>query len=89
MTRRRNKKKSWSDLSPAQRSLTVIAGAIQISLLIAALADLRRRPADQVRGGKVMWAALSFVNFFGPLAYFKFGRSPGPGGAGSTSSSPR
>jgi phospholipase D-like protein len=88
MSRRRSKK-SWSDLSPAQRFLTVVAGVIQISLLVAALVDLRRRPADQVRGSKAMWAALSFVNFFGPLAYFKFGRSPGPGGAGSTSSSPR
>ena len=89
MGRRRNKKKTWSDLSPVQRFLTLVAGAIQVGLLVAALADLRRRPAEQVRGSKAMWAALSFVNFFGPLAYFRFGRSPEPGGAGPTSSSPR
>lgn len=52
----------------------MIAGAVQVSLQIAALVDLRRRPAEQVRGRKAIWAALSFVNFFGPLAYFKFGR---------------
>ena len=76
MTRR--KKKTWSELSPAQRSLTIVAGAVQISLLVAALTDIRRRPSDQVRGSKPMWVALSFVNFIGPLAYFRFGRRPAP-----------
>ena len=52
----------------------VAAIAVQISLLVAALADLRRRPADQLRGTKAMWTAVSFVNFVGPLAYFAFGR---------------
>ena len=47
---------------------------MQVGLLIAALVDLRRRPADQLRGSKAMWTAVSFVNFAGPLAYFVFGR---------------
>ena len=75
---RRQKKKTWSELSPAQRSLTLAAGAVQVGLLAAALVDIRRRPADQVRGSKPMWVALSFVNFIGPLAYFRFGRRPAP-----------
>jgi len=74
----RRKKKSWSDLTPAQRSLTIVAGVVQVGLLVAALADIRRRPSDQVRGSRPMWVALSFVNFIGPLAYFRFGRRPAP-----------
>jgi hypothetical protein len=50
------------------------AGAVQVGLLVAALTDLWRRPSDQLRGRKAMSAALSCVNFVGPLAYFKFGR---------------
>ena len=70
MTRRR----SWSELSATQRALVIAAGVVQLSLLLAALTDLRRRPADQVNGSKRRWVALSFVNFVGPISYFVFGR---------------
>lgn len=66
--------KHWSDLSSRQRALIVAGGAVQLALLGAALADLRRRPADQINGSKRLWTAASFVNFVGPLAYFRFGR---------------
>jgi len=71
---RRSKKKRWSDLSGEQRGAIVAAGVVQVSLLVAALADLRRRPADQINGSKLVWLPLLFVNFIGPLAYFRFGR---------------
>lgn len=64
----------WSDLSSPQRRAVVGAGVVQVGLLVAALTDLWRRPASQVRGRKAAWVALSFVNFVGPLAYFAFGR---------------
>jgi len=67
-------KQRWSDLTPAQRRGIVMASIVQVTLLVAALADLRRRPADQVNGDKRLWAALSFVNYIGPIAYFAFGR---------------
>ena len=67
-------KRRWSDLSTAQRAIIIVAGAVQVSLQLAALVDLRRRPARRVKGSKRMWAALSFVNFLGPLAYFVLGR---------------
>jgi hypothetical protein len=70
----RRSKKRWSDLSTEQRAAVAVAAVIQVGLLSAALADLRRRPSDQVKGSKGMWVALSFVNFVGPLAYFAFGR---------------
>jgi phospholipase D-like protein len=70
---RRSKKKRWSDLSSGQRGAIVAVGVVQVSLLVAALRDLWRRPAEEVRGSKLLWLPICFVNFFGPLAYFRFG----------------
>ena len=36
--------------------------------------DLRRRPADQVRGSKKLWRAASAMNTVGSLAYLVIGR---------------
>ena len=72
MARRR-----WSDLTQRQRRLIMAGVAYEGVLKIAALVDLKRRPADQVRGPKWLWAiAIFFVNSVGamPLAYFRYGR---------------
>ena len=71
---RKRKKKRWSDLSPGQQRATVAAGIVELGIKVAALADLRRRPAEEIRGPKALWVALLFVNFVGPVAYFAFGR---------------
>jgi hypothetical protein len=71
---RKRKKKRWSDLSPGQQRATVAAGIVELGMKVAALADLRRRPAEEIRGPKALWVALLFVNFVGPVAYFAFGR---------------
>lgn len=63
-------RKHWSELSRWQRVGIVIAAVVQIALQVAALVDLRRRPARRVRGDKRLWAAASFVNFAGPITYF-------------------
>jgi hypothetical protein len=68
------RKKKWSDLSPRQRTAVVAGGVVQVSLCIAALTDIRRRPAKRIRGTKAQWVALSFLNFVGPIAYFAYGR---------------
>jgi hypothetical protein len=65
---------SWNELSSPQRATVVGGGMVQVGLLVAALRDLRRRPAEQVKGRKSVWVAASFVNFVGPLSYFAFGR---------------
>jgi hypothetical protein len=66
--------RNWQDLSTWQR-LTVIATIIiQITLLIAALRDIRRRPAAEIRGPKALWTAIAFINYIGPIAYFIYGR---------------
>ncbi len=46
---------------------------LQLGLLIAAIIDLARQP--KVRGPKWAWAlVIIFVNIFGPIIYFLFGR---------------
>jgi hypothetical protein len=69
-----DRQKRWNELSRPQQRAIMAAGAIQVLLAAAALLDLRRRPSEQVRGSKKLWAAAAFVNFVGPLAYFTFGR---------------
>jgi Phospholipase_D-nuclease N-terminal len=66
--------KRWSELSSGQRRGIMLSGTVQVALLIAALADIWRRPEEEIRGDKRLWAALSFVNFIGPISYFLFGR---------------
>ena len=70
-------RRRWSDLTPGQRRLIMIGVAYEALLKIAALVDLKRRPADQVRGPKWAWALIVFlINSAGaaPLAYFRYGR---------------
>ena len=69
--------RKWRDLSKRSRRLLVAAGVAETALKVAALIDLKRRPAGQVRGSKWLWAAVvTLVNSFGaaPLSYFVFGR---------------
>lgn len=67
-------RKSWKDLSDQQRRFVVLGAGVQFTLQLLALRDLHRRPADQVRGPKWFWLPVTFVNFFGPIAYFLLGR---------------
>ncbi|MGH1564171.1 PLD nuclease N-terminal domain-containing protein [Mumia sp. DW29H23] len=66
--------KSWSDLTPTQRRLVVVAGVAETAMTVAALVNLARRPAKAVRGPKAAWAAACFVQPVGPVAYFLVGR---------------
>jgi hypothetical protein len=70
-------KRRWSDLSQRQRLLLLLGAAVEATLKIAALRDLRLRPAAGIRGSKKLWAtALVLANSAGavPIAYFRFGR---------------
>jgi Phospholipase_D-nuclease N-terminal len=69
--------KQWSDLSERSRRLIIAAAVAEGSLKVAALVDIKRRPASQIRGRKWIWAVVVvIVNSFGaaPLSYFIFGR---------------
>jgi len=72
MARRR-----WSDLSERTRRLIIAAAVAEGSLKVAAVIDIIRRPASQIRGPKWIWAiAVALVNSAGvlPISYFVFGR---------------
>ena len=75
-------KKRWGDLSSRTRRLLVAAGVCDAILRVAALVDLVRRPAAEVRGSKVRWGlAVALTNSVGvvPIAYFVRGRRPRSG----------
>ena len=69
-----NRNKSWNQLSVVSRWRIAILGMAQLALQFVALRDLVKRPAAEVRGAKGAWAAASFINFLGPIAYLAFGR---------------
>jgi len=63
-------------LSPVRQAAIVAVTAWNLWLIVAAERDLLRRPADQVRGPKALWALANLTNSVGPLSYFKWGRKP-------------
>jgi hypothetical protein len=72
-------RRQGSDLSQRTRRLLTITAVAEGMLKLAALIDLKRRPASQVRGPKWMWATvLTVVSSAGvvPISYFVFGRRP-------------
>ena len=69
MARRR-----WNDLSRAQKTAVLTLASVQLSLAATAWADLATRPAGSVNGSKRLWALIIAINFFGPIAYFRWGR---------------
>jgi hypothetical protein len=70
-------RRRWSDLDERSRRLIVFGGIVETVLKAAALVDLKRRPAEQIRGPKWVWVlVVTLVNAMGgaPLAYFLAGR---------------
>jgi hypothetical protein len=69
--------KRWTELSPGSRRLIIAGGVWEGALKVAALIDLARRPASEVRGSRMRWAlAVTLINSVGaiPIAYFVYGR---------------
>jgi hypothetical protein len=54
----------------------VLRGIFQVALLAAALADICRRPVEEIRGSQWLWSVAALVHFrgIGPIAYFALGR---------------
>ena len=73
--------RKWSDLSERTRTLIIVAAVADSMLKAAALIDIKRRPASEIRGPKWLWApVVTVVNSAGvvPISYFAFGRRPQP-----------
>lgn len=70
-------KQQWSDLDERTRKLIISMAVAEGILKLAALIDIKRRPANQIRGRKWMWASVvTVVSSAGviPISYFLFGR---------------
>lgn len=70
-------RRQWSDLDERTRRLLIVAGVAEGILKVAALIDIKRRPARQIRGPKWLWATvITVVGSVGvvPASYFLFGR---------------
>lgn len=66
--------RQWSELTTGQRTGIVAAGALEVALTLTAAVDLVRRPAEQVRGPKLVWWPLLLVQPVGPVGYLLLGR---------------
>jgi Phospholipase_D-nuclease N-terminal len=69
--------RQWGDLSVGTRRWIIVGAVAEGILKVAALVDMARRPASEIRGSKWVWApTVLLVNSVGaaPLAYFAFGR---------------
>jgi hypothetical protein len=49
-------KRRWSDLDESTRKLIITVAVAEGILKVAALIDIKRRPASQIRGPKWLWA---------------------------------
>ncbi len=70
-------KKQWSELDERTRRLIIITAATDITLRVAALIDIKRRPASEINGRRWLWAtAMAVISSAGiaPIVYFVFGR---------------
>jgi hypothetical protein len=70
-------RKQWSDLSERTRRLLITVAVVEAILKVAALIDIKGRPASQLRGPKWMWASVVAVAASAgvvPISYFMFGR---------------
>jgi methylase of polypeptide subunit release factors len=66
----------WQQLTRTQQRLVLAGVALETTLKIAMLVDLRRRPAQRIHGKKWLWASSTLVNSAGviPIVYFVAGR---------------
>jgi hypothetical protein len=68
----------WSDLSPQQKKIAVLAVVLNAIIASFTWRDLRRRPPELVRGPKFLWRLWSSLNTTGSVPYWLVGRRRGP-----------
>jgi hypothetical protein len=67
----------YRGLKPATRRAVWALLAVELVLIAAVERDIQRRPADRIRGPKLVWRVLATQNLVGPAAYLGFGRRRG------------
>lgn len=66
-------KKRFAERSPVEKAMVGVLLLVSLGIVGLAERDLRRRPAQQVRGSKLVWR-LASLNAVGALAYLGLGR---------------
>jgi hypothetical protein len=66
-------KKKFREYPPAKQVWIAVLFAVSLGLVASSERDIRRRPADQVRGSKMLWR-LVCTNALGAASYFRWGR---------------
>jgi hypothetical protein len=66
--------KHYNRLSPAAQRAVWALLAFEVALIGVAERDIQRRPAERIRGPKLLWRAVATQNVIGPAAYYGFGR---------------
>jgi hypothetical protein len=64
----------YRGLRPAARRAVWALLAVELALIAAVERDIQRRPADRIRGPKLVWRVLATQNLVGPAAYLWLGR---------------
>jgi hypothetical protein len=66
----------WRGLTRRQQVGIAVRAVAQTGLFVVAARDLRRRPPEQVRGAKWLWALVVAMNYLGvgPIVYLARGR---------------
>jgi hypothetical protein len=67
-------KKHFKEYSRAQQLWIAVLFAVSLGVVGAAERDIQLRPADQVRGRKLLWR-LVCLNALGAASYFRWGRA--------------
>jgi hypothetical protein len=67
----------YQRLSPAARRAVWALVVLEAVLITIAERDIQRRPAQDIRGPKLLWRAVATQNVIGPAAYYGFGRRRG------------
>ena len=68
-------KKKFSEYSLAKQLWIGVVFLTSLGLVAAVERDLQRRPAEQVRGSKLLWR-LVCLNALGAASYLRWGRRP-------------
>ena len=64
----------YRGLGPAARRAVWALLAVELVLIAAAERDIQLRPADRIRGPKLLWRVVATQNLIGPAAYLGLGR---------------
>ena len=67
-------RRAYGSLSPAARGGVAALLAFELVLIAWVQRDIQRRPADRIRGPKLLWRAVATQNVVGPAAYLGLGR---------------